>query len=140
MSTATFCFEGSAVEQLQSFGWNDYFEAHFHDKTQKGFCPARVASDFGESFRLLTEHGELNGELAGRLRYLAASRKDLPAVGDWVMVKPVLREMKAVIHGILPRKSCFARTEAGLRSREQIIAAKYRYCADSCCAQQRFQS
>lgn len=63
-------------------------------------------------------------EISGKLHYQAAAREDLPAVGDWVYLKTLPgEESRAIIHGILARKSKFSRNEAGKRNREQIVAA-----------------
>jgi ribosome biogenesis GTPase len=115
------CGEGIAVVPLHKLGWNAFFEAQF--ERESGICPGRIVSDAGESYRLFTEHGELKGELAGRLRYRAETKHDLPAVGDWVVIQPMLEERKAKIHNVLPRRSSFVRKEAGLRARGQIVAA-----------------
>jgi ribosome biogenesis GTPase len=123
MNREGFCLLGPATEQLETFGWDGFFEALFRSEEGEGMCPARVASDLGESYRLLSEHGELRGELTGRLRHKAQAKQDLPGVGDWVIIKPILEESKGVIQQVLPRKSCFIRKEAGFRSRAQIVCA-----------------
>jgi len=112
-----------ARAQLERFGWNSFFEACFHSYGEPEMCPARVAVEYGQSYRVYSEHGELTAEVSGRLRHQSLSRQDLPAVGDWVAVRPRLEESRATIHHILPRRSCFARKVAGLRSEEQIVGA-----------------
>jgi ribosome biogenesis GTPase len=62
-------------------------------------------------------------EIAGRLRHEAESRADLPAVGDWVALRMVESENKAVIHAVLPRRSKFMRKTKGARTEEQVVGA-----------------
>lgn len=117
-----FCSSGEVITPLEAFGWNGFFEAQFRSLSAEG-CPARIASDYGQAYRLYTEHGEMRGEIAGRLRHQSTDRHSLPAVGDWVIIRPLLDEGKAVIDEVLPRRSKFSRKAAGIRSSEQIVAA-----------------
>jgi ribosome biogenesis GTPase len=57
------------------------------------------------------------------MRYHAGEEILYPAVGDWVVVKPVINEHKGIIHAVLPRKSKFSRKVAGERTEEQIVSA-----------------
>jgi len=74
-------------------------------------------------YRILTEQGELLGEITGKMRFVAEGREDYPAVGDWVVIQPRFEEGRATIHAILPRQSKFSRKVAGLTVEEQIVAA-----------------
>ena len=47
----------------------------------------------------------------------------LPVVGDWVVVRPLEGERKALIEAVLPRRSAFTRKEAWRRAVEQVVAA-----------------
>lgn len=116
-----FCSAGEVTTPLDAFGWNGFFEAQFRSLDAEG-CPARIASDYGQSYKLYTHHGEMRGEVAGRLRH-QARREDTPAVGDWVVIRPLVSEGKAIITDVLPRRSKFSRKAAGLRSAQQIVAA-----------------
>ena len=57
------------------------------------------------------------------MRHEAQSRRDLPAVGDWVGVRWPSRQERATIQHILPRTSIFSRKVAGQETTEQIVAA-----------------
>ena len=57
------------------------------------------------------------------MRYHAEAEKQYPAVGDWVVIKPLVNEQKGIIHAVLPRKSKFSRKVAGERTEEQIVSA-----------------
>jgi len=60
----------------------------------------------------------MGGLPAGKL-----SDEELPAVGDWVAVRPVEGERKAVIEAVLPRRTAFSRKVAFQRTVEQVVAA-----------------
>lgn len=46
-------------------------------------------------------------ELSGKFRHEAVTKGDYPAVGDWVYIKKIENEKKAIIHRIFPRRSSF---------------------------------
>lgn len=106
---------------LRRLGWNDRFEMLFTPHRAEGMSPARVAREDRGRYLLLGESGEQPGELAGRMRHEARTRADLPAVGDWVAVRP--GGPPAVIAALLPRTSAFVRKVAGETTDEQIVAA-----------------
>jgi ribosome biogenesis GTPase len=85
--------------------------------------PARVAVAYGATFRVYLEDGETLADASGRLRHGATSRRDLPAVGDWVAVKRGGAHERATIQAVLPRRSLFSRKVAGGETVEQILAA-----------------
>ncbi|MGH9802226.1 MAG: ribosome small subunit-dependent GTPase A [Blastocatellia bacterium] len=109
--------------QLQRYGWNDFFESSFAPFTEQGFVPARVALEYNQFFRVLTDKGELLAEISGKLKHEAASRAELPAVGDWVALRMVETENKATMHAVLPRRSKFARKAKGSKTEEQIVGS-----------------
>ncbi|MFC1939691.1 ribosome small subunit-dependent GTPase A [Chloroflexota bacterium] len=57
------------------------------------------------------------------MRYRAGAENQYPAVGDWVVIQPLVDEQKGIIHAVLPRKSKFSRKVAGERTEEQIVSA-----------------
>lgn len=74
-------------------------------------------------YQLETEQGAKWAEVSGKFRYHADAVSDYPAVGDFVMVDWNGEGGNAVIHQILPRKSCITRKAAGNAHQEQIVAA-----------------
>jgi ribosome biogenesis GTPase len=108
---------------LVDFGWDEFFEARFQPYSRSGYKAGRVVLEYNHLYRVYTEHGELLADVAGKLRHEAASRADLPTVGDWVVVQPRSEEAKATIHAVLPRLSKFVRKVAGSRTEEQIVGA-----------------
>lgn len=108
---------------LQTLGWNEHFANLFAPYAEKGYSVGRITLEHKRIYRLLSEHGELLGEVTGKLRYEATGREDYPAVGDWVVITARPEEKKASIHAVLPRKSKFSRKAAGDSVEEQIVAA-----------------
>lgn len=108
---------------LSELGWNDFFQGQF-DALGEELIPARVARQDATGYQLLAEKGQYIGTLTGKIRYAATSKADLPAVGDWVLVKPLPNEPgKVVMQRLLERRSHFSRKEAGMKTDEQILAA-----------------
>ncbi len=108
----------SVLPSLQDLGWDAAWEDAFEPHEQAGLIPARVAVRHYGPMELYTERGRLGGIPAGKL-----AEDEMPAVGDWVAVRPLEGENKAVIEAVLPRRSAFTRKEAWKRTAEQIVAA-----------------
>ena len=111
----------SHSHKLSAFGWNEFFEPHFEPYSTGDYAPGRVALEYKHFYRVYTERGELLAEIAGKLRHEALNRTDLPAVGDWVVIRPRPEGDKVTIHAILPRRSKFTRKVAGARTEEQVL-------------------
>src|ERR1044071_1540771 len=111
------------LNKLSNYGWDEFFETHFQTYSADDYKAGRVVLEYNHLYRVYTEQGELLADVAGKLRLEAASRADLPVVGDWVVVQPRSEEGKATIHAVLPRKSKFVRKVAGSRTEEQIVGA-----------------
>lgn len=107
---------------LEHLGWNEFFSKNFEAFSQNDYIVGRVALEHKNSYRVYTEFGDLLAEISGKMNYLASSREDYPAVGDWVIIQARVAEGRATIHGILPRKSKFSRKIAGDTTEEQIVA------------------
>jgi ribosome biogenesis GTPase / thiamine phosphate phosphatase len=103
---------------LQELGWDAFFADAFQPYENDNLIPARVAARHHGPCELLTELGRLGGVPAGRL-----ADDELPAVGDWVAVRKLDGERKAVIEAVLPRRSAFTRKEAWQRTVAQVVAA-----------------
>jgi ribosome biogenesis GTPase len=109
--------------KLEDFGWSPFFNEHFQNLDVSNSVPARVASQSKNSFQVYSEYGILTAEFAGKMLYTGSEEHNFPAVGDWVAIKPLLGEKKAVIYATLPRKSKFSRKVAGVQTKEQIVSA-----------------
>lgn len=111
------------MSELEPWGWDEYFEAALGEvDLADDEIPARVISEHRGGVRLITEMGEAYGMTPGRMRHRAKGRRDLPAVGDWVIVRAEPTG-PAAIRAILPRKTQFVRRLAGTEDREQVVAA-----------------
>ena len=108
---------------LSELGWDSFFEEGFQQHAERGLIPARVGKEDRQTYLLLSGTGELSGHISGRFLHDARPKGEFPGVGDWVVAQKVPDEQKAVIHDILPRKSCFARQPPGGRTEEQVVAA-----------------
>jgi ribosome biogenesis GTPase / thiamine phosphate phosphatase len=104
--------------KLAELGWSAFFADAFEPYNTDGRIPARVAARHHGPCELLSEQGPLGGIPSGRLE-----ATELPAVGDWVVARPLDGERKAVIEAVLPRRSAFTRKEAWERTVEQVVAA-----------------
>ena len=111
------------INNLTTFGWDEFFESHFQPYAANGFASGRVALEHKHFYRIYSEWGEVLGEVAGKLRHEALDRGDLPVVGDWVVIRPCPESGKVTIHGVLPRKSKFTRKVAGFRTEKQIVGS-----------------
>ena len=103
---------------LQDLGWDSFFADAFGPYAADNLIPARVAARHHGPCELMTERGRMGGIPAGKL-----SEEELPAVGDWVAVRELDGERKAVIEAVLPRRTTFTRKEAWRRTVAQVVAA-----------------
>ena len=103
---------------LEELGWDAFFADAFEPHGKNNLIPARVSARHHGPCELFTELGPMGGLPSGKL-----SDEELPAVGDWVAVRPVPGEKKAMIEAVLPRRTSFTRKEAGTRTVTQVIAA-----------------
>ena len=125
---------------LSDLGWDDSWRAAFEALAREGEVPARVVLEHNHVYRVLTpapaapgarpaepgepEVVEILAELAGKSKYDAAGRHEMPAVGDWVALRPTTAEgARPQIRAVLPRRSTFSRRAPGRETEEQIVAA-----------------
>lgn len=111
------------MKSLNSFGWNSFFEKQFEQYRSSGFEIGRIINEQKERYIVLTEYGEFQGEVSGKLLYFNHSSCDFPKVGDWVVLSLFKEESKVIIHDVLKRRNKFSRQSAGQKIGEQILAA-----------------
>jgi ribosome biogenesis GTPase len=110
--------------RLARLGWDEAFSEAFEPwASTPNVQPGRVAIEFNHIYRVSLEAGEVEVTLAGRLKHRATSRSQLPAVGDWVVVRKRPDEGRGAIVAVLPRRSWFSRRMAGNVTDEQVVAA-----------------
>ena len=109
---------------LEELGWRPFFADHFAPYAAEGYLIGRVTLEQKNLYTVMTAtHGEIPAVLTGRMYYDAADREDLPAVGDWVIIRvhdP--QDPRAIIHGLLPRQSVLVRLGPG-RKGELLLGA-----------------
>jgi ribosome biogenesis GTPase / thiamine phosphate phosphatase len=99
---------------LARFGWTPERETEFDEHRTQGLVPARVIVEHRSDYVVYGNDGEIRAELSGRLRHGG----ELPAVGDWVALRP-----PATIAAVLPRRTVFSRKEPWAAAKEQVLAA-----------------
>jgi ribosome biogenesis GTPase / thiamine phosphate phosphatase len=109
---------------LDRLGWRGGPEV-LEALSARGESVGRVAIEHRGGYLLYTEAGEVTAEVSGRFRHEArlGTTPGLPAVGDWVAIRPRPGEDRATIRAILPRRTVFARKVAGREVEAQVIAA-----------------
>lgn len=111
---------------LEDLGYTEYLENYRQQQHLERFEIGRVIAEHKERYIVKTAGEEYQAELLGNLRFTAESRRDLPAVGDWVAIAPY-DDDKALIHAIFPRKSIIERKAVGRSGQSQIIATNVDY-------------
>ena len=108
---------------LTKLGWNAERDGQFAPYLARGFLPARVAVEDKHFYRIWTVDAELTAQIIGKLIHEArGDHSKLPKVGDWVAVKLVPNEEKAMIQAILPRTTKIVRKTSGRDTAAQILA------------------
>lgn len=108
--------------QLADLGWDPFFQQHFLDMAMEHWTPARVSEEARGFYRVLTEDGEYLAQVSGGLRHAAENRGDFPVVGDWAMITPLKSEGRAIIEGVLPRRTVLLRKTPGRSFEAQVLA------------------
>ncbi|OEH92581.1 ribosome small subunit-dependent GTPase A [Bacillus solimangrovi] len=108
---------------LNKLGWSETYNKAFELKnTDETFYVARIVGQGTDLYKIYSVHGESVAKLSGKFYYNVTERSEIPAVGDWVIVKGNHNEA-VVIHDLLPRKSHFSRKIPGKTTEEQVVAA-----------------
>jgi ribosome biogenesis GTPase / thiamine phosphate phosphatase len=109
---------------LEELGWDEERAREMGPWSGKpGHEPGRVLIGFNYLYRVGIEGGEIDAVLSGRLKHYAERQGELPAVGDWVVVRKRPEEHGGAIVAVLPRRSRFSRRMAGNVTDEQVVAA-----------------
>jgi len=105
---------------LEDLGYNKFFESSWKSLELTKYSVARVVAEYKEAYRVKNTEGEFLAKVTGKHMFVATKREDYPAVGDWVAIE-ILPENKAIIRGILPRKTILKKKYSN-RQENQIIA------------------
>ncbi len=108
---------------LREWGWTADRDRELQRRHSAAVgVPARVIAQHRGEYRLIAPWGEVPGVAPGRMLYRASGERELPAVGDWVLIEPSADGPATVVE-ILPRTTQFVRRRAGVEGGEQVIAA-----------------
>jgi ribosome biogenesis GTPase len=105
---------------LTTYGWSARLQQDFAPFAAQGLTPGRVIVQQRGRWRLVTEQGEVDAELAGRFVHEAADG-GFPVTGDWVAAD--VQAGFALIRAVLPRATAFTRWAAGPAGGVQVVAA-----------------
>ena len=107
---------------IQYYGWSDALRYAFAPFAARDLIPGRILTQQRGQYGLVTDLGELTGQISGRLAREAESG-GYPAVGDWVALAARPEERAATIHAVLPRRTAFVRRAAHSATAAQVVAA-----------------
>lgn len=113
----------SVSEQLNQFGWDEWFDVKAQGKSLTEYRLARVVAVDRDQLLVINESGEFRAKLAGRFLYMIENPSDLPCVGDWVCIQYSGSDDFGIIHDVVPRKSFLRRKAAGDAIEYQMIAS-----------------
>ncbi len=118
-----------SIHTLEGLGFKPFFRQQLYalgapalDLDLDTLVPARITVEHRGEWVCLTERAELRAVLPGRLRHAARDARDLPAVGDWVVLRPPA-DGPAVIEALLERQTAILRQAAGRATVPQVLAA-----------------
>ena len=113
---------------IWQFGWDAGFEKQFDELGSDLSClPARVVYAQRQMYRVVSDYGEHQARVSGRLRHLARLPADFPVAGDWVGIRFDPQDARdgaaGIIHFTLPRRTWLSRKAAGEKVEEQLLCA-----------------
>jgi len=107
---------------LENLGWDPHFAELAATDASPDVFHARVVAEHRGAWRIAGAGGEQWGVISGRVRREARAGGGMPAVGDWVVARPLPDPERAAIERVLPRRSAFTRKAAG-QDAPQVVAA-----------------
>jgi ribosome biogenesis GTPase / thiamine phosphate phosphatase len=111
--------DDSPCLSLDQLGWNRFFEQQ-RAALDEPVEPARVAAGGAGVYHVLTARGPQRATVSGRLLHEAGDPAALPAVGDWVGLRPGA-DGRIVFR--FERRTCLRRKVAGRRVEAQVLVA-----------------
>lgn len=93
---------------LDQYGFGGRFAAEA--AAYPALFPARVLSQHGGLYKVITAEGELLAEVSGKFRSAAQRQTEYPVTGDFVLLDRANNTYgNGIIHHLMTRKSCFVR-------------------------------
>lgn len=113
---------------LQELGWELYWDDVRRSVDPDGALqPVRIISEHRGAYQASDSTTVAWVELTGKTYHRAQDKRELPTVGDWVLVErwddAAAGRGAAVIRHVLPRRSLFVRKAAGEATLPQPLAA-----------------
>lgn len=116
---------------IELYGFTDTFQTNFDnhplivnaknsEEASKYFI-GRIITDYGTQYKAITDNGTYTSKISGKYRHTETM---LPVLGDFVILTKA-DDTTCIIHGLLERKTKFARKEAGDRNVMQVQAANF---------------
>jgi ribosome biogenesis GTPase len=107
------------MQSLKSIGFEEFFQRQLVGSCEVEPAPVvvRVAVEHKSAYEVTDGTRRFTVTLSGQLRHRAQSRLELPAVGDWVLLRG------EAITKVLSRKTQLLRQAVGGTSQPQVIAA-----------------
>lgn len=105
---------------LEDLGYDDFIELSQKNLGLINYPVARVVAEYREVYKVRNSEEEFLAKVTGKHMFTATKREDYPAVGDWVAIE-ILPENKALIRGVLPRKTILKKKYSS-KQENQIIA------------------
>lgn len=109
---------------LKNYGWNSFHQQHYTAHENQDQSVGRVISVKGFKYILITENGELETELSGKLLF-GSEPENLPKVGDWVCYLDY--GQIGYIISVLPRMNLLSRKTPGTKTEKQILGTNIDY-------------
>ena len=112
------------MKTIEYYGWNNHFEKYITTNKKNDFEVGRVISIKGFIYTLITNMGETESELSGKLLF-GTEPENLPKIGDWVHFTRY-GSIGYIIEA-LPRINELSRRAAGPKAEKQVLAANIDY-------------
>lgn len=109
---------------LDHYGWSNFHDEQYINYLKKELSAGRVITVKGFKYLLITEKGELETELSGKLLYGNAPEY-LPKVGDWVLFLDY--DTIGYLIEVLPRLNALIRKVPGTKTGKQVLASNIDY-------------
>ena len=112
---------------LEALGWDDAWAAASHALEPGSAVAARIVAEHRGAYHAHGPGGVAWCEATGRAFHVAADKRALPTVGDWVHLERWTEALggagAAVIREIIPRRNLLVRRAAGEATAPQPLAA-----------------
>lgn len=110
-------------QALSALGWSPRFEALYAQHDGQATEPARVIRADRGSMLVASATDTVRAELATSLIKSAPTGGQMPATGDWVVLRRPPGHDAGIIDAVLERFSAFTRGDPGKETAGQVIAA-----------------